>query len=166
MKQINIIGIGMGNKTLTQEALNLLKDTDLLIGSKRLLEELSYLNKPSYDAYLSNDILSILNQTDKSNISILFSGDVVDAPNPKGAVEAYYIGNNVRDLNVNLTLNSFNVSGRDIPFELIIAEGERFENGACSHDATKSNHLIDPNKIITKFNMVFRVYKWSSWICN
>ncbi len=76
MKQINIIGIGMGNKTLTQEALNLLKDTDLLIGSKRLLEELSYLNKPSYNAYLSDDILSILNQTDKNNISILFSGDV------------------------------------------------------------------------------------------
>lgn len=87
---------------------------------------------------------------------ILFSGDVVDAPNPKGAVEAYYIDNKVRDLNANLTLNSYNVSGRDIPFELIVAEGERFENGSCGHDAAKSNHLIDPNKIITKFNMVMK----------
>lgn len=87
---------------------------------------------------------------------ILFSGDVVDAPAPKGATEAYYIANKVRDLNANLTLNSYNVSGRDIPFELIVAEGKRFENDCCSRDAAKSNHLIDPNKIITKFNMVMK----------
>ena len=76
MKEINIIGIGMSKKTLTQEALKLIEEADILIGAKRLVDEFSYLNKDSYNAYLSNDVLAIVNETDAKNIAILMSGDV------------------------------------------------------------------------------------------
>ena len=76
MKEINIIGMGMSEKTLTAEALALIADADILIGAKRLINEFSELNKPSYNAYLSNDILEIIEKTDAEKIAILVSGDV------------------------------------------------------------------------------------------
>ena len=76
MKEINIIGMGMSDKTLTPEALELIKGSDILIGAKRLINDVSYLNKPSFNAYLSNDILEIIEKTDSEKIAILVSGDV------------------------------------------------------------------------------------------
>lgn len=76
MKEINIIGMGMSEKTLTQEASQLINDADILIGARRLIDEFSKLNKPSYNAYLSNDILEIIEKTDAEKIAILVSGDV------------------------------------------------------------------------------------------
>jgi precorrin-6Y C5,15-methyltransferase (decarboxylating) len=66
----------MSEKTLTAEALALINDADILIGAKRLINEFSELNKPSYNAYLSNDILEIIEKTDAEKIAILVSGDV------------------------------------------------------------------------------------------
>ena len=76
MKEINIIGMGMSEKTLTAEASELINDADILIGARRLIDEFSKLNKPSYNAYLSNDILEIIEKTDAEKIAILVSGDV------------------------------------------------------------------------------------------
>lgn len=76
MKQINIIGMGMSEKTLTAEALELIIEADILIGAKRLINEFSHMNKLSYNAYLSNDILEIMEKTDAEKIAILVSGDV------------------------------------------------------------------------------------------
>lgn len=76
MKEINIIGMGMSEKTLTAEALELIIEADILIGAKRLINEFAHLNKPSHNAYLSNDILEIIEKTDASKIAILVSGDV------------------------------------------------------------------------------------------
>lgn len=76
MKEINIIGMGMSEKTLTHEASQLINDADILIGARRLIDEFSKLNKPSYNAYLSNDILEIIEKTDAEKIAILVSGDV------------------------------------------------------------------------------------------
>ena len=76
MKEINIIGLGMSEKTLTKEALELINDAEILIGVKRLINEFSYLNKPSHNAYLSDDILEIIEKTEANKIAILVSGDV------------------------------------------------------------------------------------------
>ena len=76
MKEINIIGMGMSEKTLTREALDLISEADILIGAKRLINEFSHMNKPSFNAYLSNDILEIIEKTDSEKIAILVSGDV------------------------------------------------------------------------------------------
>ena len=76
MKEINIIGMGMSEKTLTHEALELINEADILIGAKRLINEFAHLNKPSHNAYLSHDILEIVEKTDAQKIAILVSGDV------------------------------------------------------------------------------------------
>ena len=76
MKEINIIGMGMSEKTLTHEALELIMEADILIGAKRLINEFAHLNKPSHNAYLSQDILEIIEKTDAQKIAILVSGDV------------------------------------------------------------------------------------------
>ena len=76
MKEINIIGMGMSEKTLTHEALELINEADILIGAKRLINEFAHLNKPSHNAYLSNDVLEIIEKTDAQKIAILVSGDV------------------------------------------------------------------------------------------
>ena len=76
MKEINIIGMGMSEKTLTAEALDLIIEADILIGAKRLINEFAHLNKPSHNAYLSHDILEIIEKTDAQKIAILVSGDV------------------------------------------------------------------------------------------
>ena len=76
MKEINIVGMGMSEKTLTAEALKVIQEADILIGAKRLINEFSNLNKPSYNAYLSDDILKIIDETDACKIAILVSGDV------------------------------------------------------------------------------------------
>ena len=76
MKEINIIGMGMSEKTLTHEALELINEADILVGAKRLINEFAHLNKPSHNAYLSNDILEIIEKTDAQKIAILVSGDV------------------------------------------------------------------------------------------
>lgn len=76
MKEISIIGIGMGLKTLTGEALELITEADILIGAKRLLGEVSHLNKPSYNAFLSDEVAKIVDESDADRIAILVSGDV------------------------------------------------------------------------------------------
>ena len=76
MKEINIIGMGMSEKTLTREALDLISEADILIGAKRLTNEFAHMKKPSFNAYLSNDILEIIEKTDSEKIAILVSGDV------------------------------------------------------------------------------------------
>lgn len=76
MKEINIIGMGMSEKTLTREALDLISEADILIGAKRLINEFAHMKKPSFNAYLSNDILEIIEKTDSEKIAILVSGDV------------------------------------------------------------------------------------------
>ena len=76
MKEINIIGMGMSEKTITAEALELIIEADILLGAKRLINEFSHMKKPSYNAYLSDDILEIIEKTDAEKIAILVSGDV------------------------------------------------------------------------------------------
>lgn len=76
MKEINIIGIGMSKKTTTEEGLRLINEAEILIGAKRLINEFSNLEKPSYNAYLSGEIREIIENTEAQKIAILVSGDV------------------------------------------------------------------------------------------
>ena len=84
------------------------------------------------------------------NSQILFSGDVTSAPAPRGATEAYSISHKVRNQAYLVTLNDFNGHNEDVPFEFIVAEGQVPDR--YSVDAV-SSYMIDPNKIISKFNM-------------
>lgn len=75
-KKISIVGVGMdGEKTLTNEALEAIKNAEILIGAKRVLEYFEYLEKPAFAAYKSRDILSYIKDCGYSKIVILMSGD-------------------------------------------------------------------------------------------
>lgn len=78
---------------------------------------------------------------------ILFSGDMTSAPAPHGATEAYSISRKVHNQSYLVTLNDFNGHSEDVPFEFIVAEGK------VSSRYEVSNYMVDPNKIISKFNM-------------
>ena len=75
MKQINIIGMGMSAKTVTGEALELIQDADILIGAKRLINEFSYLNKPSHNAFLSDEIADLISKSDAEKIEYYYGGN-------------------------------------------------------------------------------------------
>lgn len=79
---------------------------------------------------------------------ILFSGDVTDAPLPKGATELYHVDKNFGYGAYLITLNMFTSNSQDVPFEFVIAKGENAN--------VRQNHVIDPNNILEKINMVVK----------
>lgn len=71
-----IIGIGMdGKKTLTAEALSAIKNADILIGAKRMLEPFSSLGKPCFCSWKSDEIAEFLHNGKYENAAVLMSGD-------------------------------------------------------------------------------------------
>lgn len=84
-----------------------------------------------------------------SNLDILFSGDMTDAPLPKGASELFYVGKTNGYGAYLVTLNMFTCNSKDVPFEFVIAK---------SDDVIKTslypNYYVDPNKIMEKYDMV------------
>ena len=79
-------------------------------------------------------------RSDESDI--LFSGDVTDAPLPKGASELYYVKRKTEDMFV-LSLNNYTDTGTEVPFELVVAKAK--EN--VSEDEL-NHYVLDPNDII------------------
>lgn len=75
---------------------------------------------------------------------IYFSGDVTDAPVPKGASELFHVGGQARGSWL-LNLNYFNYdAGTPVPFQIVVAHDSR-EN-------LEKNYVIDPNKIVALSN--------------
>ena len=73
---IYIVGIGMdGKDTLTNEAERIISCSDLLIGAKRMLAPFSDLDIPSADEYRTDKIVSIIEESEYGQISVLMSGD-------------------------------------------------------------------------------------------
>ena len=77
--------------------------------------------------------------------AIVFSGDMTNAPAPKGATEAIYVGKDVRNQSFIITLNDFTCHSVEVPYEFIVAEAGSKQFG--------DNYTVDPNKILNKFNL-------------
>lgn len=77
MKQIFIIGIGMGNpKTMTAEAIEKIKGSQAVIGAKRVVESVSCKDKGTCYAVLPEKIVQWLRQqSDLESAAVLMSGD-------------------------------------------------------------------------------------------
>ncbi len=73
---------------------------------------------------------------------ILFSGDLTDAPKPKGASEFFYVKRQVNKAYL-LNLNFYNHCSTDevLPFKIIIAQEQVSNIG--------KDYMVDPNKVIT-----------------
>lgn len=80
--------------------------------------------------------------------NILFSGDVTDAPNPKGATELFYVDKNYGYGAFLITLNMFTGNSQDVPFEFIIAKGDGTE--------IRKNYVVNPNNILEKIDMIIK----------
>lgn len=78
-KNVNIIGMGMGNiNNITLEAKERLAEASLIIGSNRLINNLkdTMSDKEFINEYNSDKIKFILKNTYHKNICIIFSGDI------------------------------------------------------------------------------------------
>ncbi|MGW5074059.1 hypothetical protein [Rhodococcus sp. NPDC004095] len=78
-----------------------------------------------------------------SQNGVYFSGDVTDAPKPKGATEVFHIGGQARGSWL-MNLNYYNFSDDEVPFKIVVAHDER--------SAVEKNYTIDPNKIVALSN--------------
>ena len=76
MKRITIIGTGLGISTMTSEAIEAIKQADVLFGSPRVLKEYKSLESKTYPFYLPNEVAEILIYDDAQEFAVLVSGDV------------------------------------------------------------------------------------------
>ena len=77
-RKIWLIGAGMGAvPQLTEEALDVIAEADVLIGSSRLIKSLSPFKKPALESYKSEEILPFIHRhPEYHTIAIVLSGDV------------------------------------------------------------------------------------------
>ena len=93
--EVSLIGIGMGvEDNLTVEALNTIKEADVLIGASRMTRNFAE-GKKEFNAYRAEDIKKIIEeQNEDCKIAVLMSGDVGFFSGAKKLLEI--IGNEVR----------------------------------------------------------------------
>ncbi|MEA5082634.1 MAG: precorrin-6A reductase [Lachnospiraceae bacterium] len=76
-KKIYIIGAGMGNADmLTVRANEAIKESDLIISTSRILEQLKNFKKEMVTAYKADEILKLINESRANKIAVVFSGDI------------------------------------------------------------------------------------------
>ena len=74
--KIYIVGIGMdGEKTLTAEAEQAIKNADVLIGAKRMTEPFASLGKEMFECWKTDGICTFLDSCKSSCAAVLMSGD-------------------------------------------------------------------------------------------
>ncbi len=78
IRQISVVGIGMGNEgTLTIEGKQALKEADLLIGAGRMLEDTAQPGQTRFVSYHPGEISSYIKEhTEYRKIAVALSGDV------------------------------------------------------------------------------------------
>jgi len=80
---------------------------------------------------------------------VLFSGDITDAPLPKGATELFYVQSQEKQAHI-MMCNYYNYEENlPVPFKIIVAE-EQVSN-------LKNNYTVDPNNVVAISNSVIDV---------
>lgn len=76
MKQVAILGMGMGPATLTAQGLEALEQAEVLLGAPRMLAALSaYGPKSAYPAYEPGKVKEIIRESGHARFAVLVSGD-------------------------------------------------------------------------------------------
>ena len=78
-KNINLIGIGLGNPNLlTKAAYEAIKNSDIIIGAKRIVDSVKedFKDKAYFIEYKTEKIIYIIRTNISSEIAIVFSGDI------------------------------------------------------------------------------------------
>lgn len=75
-----------------------------------------------------------------SEQGIYFSGDITDAPKPKGATEVFHVGGRARGVWI-MFLNYYNFDPSvEVPFRILVASEPK--------SSIEKNHTVDPNNIV------------------
>lgn len=77
MKNVSIIGIGIGNLDFThKKSIDLISNSDCLIGAKRMLLDFTHLNKDTFESSKAEDIYEYISKDNMhKNFGVLVSGD-------------------------------------------------------------------------------------------
>ncbi len=74
---VTLVGIGMGNHTLTEEGKEAITKADLIIGARRMVEALSAFEKEVFISYQSQEIFDFLEKNPQyCDVVVAFSGDI------------------------------------------------------------------------------------------
>lgn len=77
MKNVSIIGIGIGNLDFThKKSIDLISNSDCLIGAKRMLSDFTHLNKDTFESSKAEDIYEYISKNNvNKSFGVLVSGD-------------------------------------------------------------------------------------------
>jgi len=75
MKQVAVVGAGMGPDTVTRQGLRAVEGAQALLGAPRLLELFSYLNIPAYPDYAPGEVAQRIGESGGERFAVLVSGD-------------------------------------------------------------------------------------------
>ena len=76
MKQLTIVGVGVGPESVTPSARRAIERAQVLFGAPRLLQEWNAVQKTTYPYYTAAKIAPIINSSDADRFALLVSGDV------------------------------------------------------------------------------------------
>lgn len=76
MKQLTIVGVGVGPESVTPSARRAIERAQVLFGAPRLLQEWNAVQKTAYPCYTAAKILPVINSSDADRFALLVSGDV------------------------------------------------------------------------------------------
>ena len=79
MRNINLVGIGLGNPNLlTKAAYKAIESSNIIIGARRIVESIKedFANKLYYIEYNTEKILEIIKENIGNEIAVVFSGDI------------------------------------------------------------------------------------------
>lgn len=100
-------------------------------------------NRVDLDLKLISNIYEIgWNANYKETDKLIFSGDVTDAPYPKGATECIYVDKTIGESIFSLKINNFTKYVDNIEYDIIISKGDK--------KLLKKNYIINPNDVIVK----------------
>ena len=88
MKQVCVIGCGMGPETITEEGLRAIREAEFLLGSPRMLAALAHLDKPSAEEYAPTKVAQVIRESPYNSFAVLVSGDPGFFSGAAGLVQA------------------------------------------------------------------------------
>lgn len=76
MKQITVVGMGLGEQMMTPEAREAIDRAEIILGAPRMLESCRHMDKTTYPYYLPNDVAALIDKENAQAFAVLVSGDV------------------------------------------------------------------------------------------
>lgn len=119
-RKVTLVGIGMGQDTLTQEAISVIQKADIIIGAKRMVDALASFQKESFISYQSKEILDFLEKNPQYlRVVVAFSGDTGFFSGAKKLIDTIQ-GNHDVEIVCGISSFSYFMAKLQIPWEDVL----------------------------------------------